>query len=62
VEFDHNAFWIYSKDPSVQAFTDLMNRALDKTCAEQKKLTKQVLLLEVMKETAFQDESDATPP
>lgn len=25
-----NAFWIYTKDPSVQAFTDLMNRALDK--------------------------------
>ena len=25
-----NSFWIYTKDPSVQAFTDLMNRALDK--------------------------------
>jgi hypothetical protein len=25
-----NASWIYTKDPSVQAFTDLMNRALDK--------------------------------
>ena len=25
-----NAFWIYLKDPSVQAFTDLLNRALDK--------------------------------
>src|SRR5215813_11431971 len=24
------AFWIYTKDPSVQAFTDLLNRALDK--------------------------------
>lgn len=23
-------YWIFSKDPSVQAFTDLMNRALDK--------------------------------
>ncbi len=23
-------FWIFSKDPSVQAFTDLLNRALDK--------------------------------
>ena len=23
-------FWIFTKDPSVQAFTDLMNRALDK--------------------------------
>ena len=22
--------WIYTKDPSVQVFTDLMNRALDK--------------------------------
>src|SRR5262249_6426886 len=26
----NNAVWIYTKDPSVQAFTDLMNRALDK--------------------------------
>ena len=25
-----NLFWIYTKDHSVQAFTDLMNRALDK--------------------------------
>src|SRR5262250_2977349 len=25
-----NACWIYTKDPSVQAFTDLMNRAIDK--------------------------------
>ena len=25
-----NAFWIFTKDPSVQAFTDLLNRALDK--------------------------------
>src|SRR5215813_12924499 len=25
-----NAFWIYTKDPSVQAFTDLMNRCIDK--------------------------------
>ena len=25
-----NGFWIYTKDPSVQAFTDLLNRALDK--------------------------------
>ena len=25
-----NSFWIYTKDPSIQAFTDLMNRALDK--------------------------------
>ena len=24
------AFWIYTKDPNVQAFTDLMNRAIDK--------------------------------
>src|SRR5215831_6208978 len=24
------AFWIYTKDPNVQAFTNLMNRALDK--------------------------------
>ena|SRR5215831_86912 len=26
----NNACWIYTKDPSVQAFTDLLNRALDK--------------------------------
>ena len=25
-----NAVWIYTKDPNVQAFTDLMNRAIDK--------------------------------
>jgi hypothetical protein len=24
------AFWIYTKDPNVRAFTDLLNRALDK--------------------------------
>ena len=31
-------FYIHTKDPSVQAFTDLMNRALDKP-AEQVKVT-----------------------
>lgn len=31
-------YWIFTKDPSVQAFTDLMNRALDKP-AEQLKVT-----------------------
>jgi hypothetical protein len=25
-----NAFWIYTKDPNVAAFTDLLNRAIDK--------------------------------
>jgi hypothetical protein len=25
-----NAFWIYTKGPNVQAFTDLLNRAIDK--------------------------------
>lgn len=25
-----STYWIYTKDPSTQAFTDLMNRALDK--------------------------------
>ena len=24
------SYWIFTKDPSIQAFTDLMNRALDK--------------------------------
>jgi hypothetical protein len=32
----NNAFWIYTKDPSVQAFTDLMNRALDKPAGQVK--------------------------
>lgn len=27
---DTNSYYIFTKDPSVQAFTDLMNRALDK--------------------------------
>ena len=27
---NNEGFWIYTKDPSVQAFTDLMNRAIDK--------------------------------
>lgn len=36
VEDEH--YWIFAKDPSVQAFTDLMNRALDKP-AEQVKVT-----------------------
>jgi hypothetical protein len=26
----NNACWIYTKDPNVQAFTDLLNRAIDK--------------------------------
>lgn len=25
-----NAVWIYTKDPNIQAFTDLLNRAIDK--------------------------------
>ena len=33
-----NAFWIYTKDPSVRAFTDLLHRALDKP-AEQVQVT-----------------------
>lgn len=33
-----NAVWMYTKDPSVQAFSDLLNRALDKP-AEQVKVT-----------------------
>ncbi len=27
---DENSYYIFTKDPSVQAFTDLMNRTLDK--------------------------------
>ena len=27
---ENTDYWIFSKDPSVQAFTDLLNRALDK--------------------------------
>lgn len=30
-----NSFWIYTKDPSVQAFTDLMNRAIDKPAEQE---------------------------
>jgi hypothetical protein len=33
-----DAVWIYTKDPSVQAFTYLMNQALDKP-AEQMRVT-----------------------
>jgi hypothetical protein len=29
-EQEGSGYWIFAKDPSVQAFTDLMNRALDK--------------------------------
>ena len=25
-----SSYWIHTKDPSIQAFTDLLNRALDK--------------------------------
>ena len=28
-----STYWIFSKDPNVQAFTDLLNRALDKPAA-----------------------------
>jgi hypothetical protein len=31
-------YWIFSKDPSVQAFTDLMNRALDKPKEQEQEL------------------------
>ena len=29
------AFWLFTKDPSVQAFTDLMNRAADKPAEQE---------------------------
>jgi hypothetical protein len=32
---EHEDYWIFAKDPSVQAFTDLMNRALDKPKEQQ---------------------------
>ena len=35
-----NLFWIYTKDPNIQAFTDLMNRALYKS-TEQVQLQEQ---------------------
>jgi hypothetical protein len=28
-------YWIFTKDPSIQAFTDLMNRALDKPAEQE---------------------------
>lgn len=31
-------YWIFAKDPSVQAFTDLMNRALDKPKEQEQEL------------------------
>lgn len=31
-------YWIFTKDPSVQAFTDLMNRALDKPAEQTQKI------------------------
>lgn len=41
-------YWIFTKDPSVQAFTDLMNRALDKPKEQEQeiKLTGEAALIE----------------
>jgi hypothetical protein len=36
VEDEH--YWIFTKDPSVQAFTDLMNRAIDKPKEQEQEL------------------------
>jgi len=35
---EHEDYWIFAKDPSVQAFTDLMNRALDKPKEQQQEV------------------------
>ena len=41
-------YWIFSKDPSVQAFTDLMNRAIDKAKEQEQeiKITGEAALIE----------------
>lgn len=41
-------YWIFTKDPSIQAFTDLMNRSLDKPAEQMQeiKLTGQVDLIQ----------------
>ena len=41
-------YWIFTKDPSVQAFTDLMNRALDKPKEQEQevKITGESALIE----------------
>lgn len=38
-------YWIFSKDPSVQAFTDLLNRALDKPKEQEQDLNANVALM-----------------
>ena len=45
---DPNLYWISTKDPNVTAFSDLMNRALDKPKeqAQELKLTGEVALVE----------------
>ena len=37
-------YWIFSKDPSVQAFTDLLNRALDKPKEQEQDVNANVAL------------------
>ena len=37
-------YWIFAKDPSVQAFTDLMNRALDKPKEQEQDINANVAL------------------
>lgn len=41
-------YWIFAKDPSTQAFTDLMNRAIDKPAEQPQevKLTGEVTIVE----------------
>lgn len=41
-------YWIFTKDPSVQAFTDLMNRALDKPKEQEQeiKVTGEITLID----------------
>ena len=36
---ENRDYWIFTKDPSVQAFTDLMNRALDKPKEQAQEVT-----------------------
>lgn len=43
-EADHEIIEVWEKDPSVQAFTDLMNRALDKPKEQEQEIDAKVAL------------------
>ena len=62
------SFWLFTKDPSIQAFTDLMNRSLDKpteqvqmtvTKKDVRALSDEELLAEALAERARMDDAIA---